>query len=74
MQVRTRGRPESVTVARQNSAETPPIFSRCEAKSGFQGAVVMGAGWEVDMVCWRTWVRREVVVRVARVFVWHLGV
>lgn len=49
MQVRTRGRPDSVTVARQNSAEAPPIFSRCEAKSGFQGAVEVGVGWEVDV-------------------------
>jgi hypothetical protein len=50
MQVRTRGRPVSVTVARLNSAEAPPILSRWEANSGFQGAGVVGVGLGVDMV------------------------
>jgi hypothetical protein len=62
-----------VTVARLNSAEAPPIFSRCDANSGFQGAGVAGVGWEVDMVWWRRWVRREVVVRAARVLNWSVG-
>ena len=56
-----------MTVARLNSAEAPPIFSRWEANSRFQGAGVVGVGWEVDIAWWRRWVRREVVVRAARV-------
>jgi hypothetical protein len=39
-----------VTVARLNSAEAPPILSRWEANSGFQGAGVVGVGLGVDMV------------------------
>jgi len=71
MQVRTRGRPVSVTVARLNSAKAPPIFSRWEANSGFQGAGVAGVGWEADITWWRRWVRREVVVWAARVVNWE---
>jgi hypothetical protein len=73
MQVRTRGRPVSVTVARLNSADAPPIFSRWEANSGFQGAGVVGVGLGVDMVCWRRWVSREVVARAARTLNWGVG-
>jgi hypothetical protein len=62
-----------VTVARLNSAEVLLIFSRWEANSGFQGAGVVGVGWEVDIVWRRRWVRREVVVRTARVLNWSMG-
>jgi hypothetical protein len=55
-----------VTVARLNSAAAPPIFSRWDANSDFQGAGVLGVGAGFDMVWWRRWVRREVVTRVAR--------
>jgi hypothetical protein len=59
-----------VTVARLNSAEAPPIFSRWEVNSGFQGAGVVGVGWEAG-IAWRR--RREVVVRAARVLNWSVG-
>lgn len=79
MHVRTLGRPSAVTVARVNSALLPPIFSRCEVKRGFQGAVRMGVcGCVVVLDMVRVSCRRRRDARVngdgeGVVLCWELG-